>query len=145
MLDRHRRCDPFDDGDWPGRRLAGGPHRSLRPGRGDVAPPGGWDRLQSGPLFLQAKDGFHLRRTVNALVGNFPKPAPDLGVGGDDIALETGLLELGHQGHVEAAAQLTVEALDLALGAGAIGAAQFDDETAVLGVVEKSGVVTVFS
>ena len=96
-------------------------------------------------LVAQAIDRLASRGAVKPLVGDVLLPPPDLGVGSDDIELQTGLLEPRRQRHVERAAQIAVEAFNLAFGASAVWAAQFDDETAVLGVVEKSSMVAVLS
>ncbi len=82
---------------------------------------------------------------MEALVGHFLQPVPDFDVGHHDIELQTRLFEFGDQRHIKRSAQVAIEALDLAFGAGPIRTAQFDDEAAVLGIIEKTGVVTVLT
>lgn len=82
---------------------------------------------------------------MNALVGNFLQPVPDLSVGCNHVKMQTCLLELGGQRNVERPAQVAIEAFNLAFGARPIGAAEFDDKAAVFGVVEKAGVVTMLT
>lgn len=82
---------------------------------------------------------------MDALVGDFREPASDLGVGSDRVELHSERLEPRHQRHVKRAAQVAVEALNLPLRARPKGTAKLDHETAVLGKVEKRGVVAMLT
>jgi len=101
--------------------------------------------LQVGLFFAQTVRRLASRGAVQTLVSHFRLPAPDFGIGGDDVEAPSGLLEPGYQGNVEGAAQVAVEPFDLALGSRTVRAAQFDDEAAVFGRVEKSCVIAVLS
>jgi len=80
---------------------------------------------------------------VDVHVGDLQQPAPDLGIGRHLVEAPPNLFERSRQGHASGAAQVAVETLDLALGTGAKGPAQLDDEAAMPGVVEKAGVIAV--
>lgn len=76
-------------------------------------------------------------------VVHLAQPARHLGVGGNDVQLQTILTRPACQRHVKRAAQVAVEAFDLALVRGLVWLAQLDDEAAVLGKVEEASVVAV--
>lgn len=101
--------------------------------------------MQGEPFFEQPLRGSGAGGAVQALVGDFVEPGSHLGVGGGDVQFQAGLLEAGPQRQVEGAAQVAVEAFDLAFGPRPIGSAELDDEAAVAGVVEKAGVVAVLA
>lgn len=71
-------------------------------------------------------------------VVHLAQPARHLGVGGDDVQLQTILTKRACQRHLKRAAQVAVEAFDLALVLGLVWLAQLDDEAAVLGKVEEA-------
>jgi len=67
-------------------------------GRRDVAAPRRGQRLKVALFFPQKISRFASRGAVAPLVGDVLLPPPDLGVGGDNIELQTGLLEPGRWG-----------------------------------------------
>ena len=72
---------------------------------------------------------------VHASVGNLAQPGADPCIGGFAIDLESFGAELTRQRHVKARAQVTDEALDLALGLCPIGVDPF--RWTVLGIKEE--------
>lgn len=77
---------------------------------------------------------------MQPLIRHLLQPAPDFGIGGSHIQLQPGRFQARSQRDVEGSAQIAVEALNLALGLGAVRTVQLDGETAVACIIEKSRV-----
>ena len=76
-----------------------------------------------------------LRTAVNAGVSQIAQPHTHLGVGGVGIQAQPLLCELTCQSVIKTTPQIAVKALDLALGFGAVGLAQADNETVMAGKI----------
>lgn len=72
--------------------------------------------MQSLSFFLPALRRYHLGGLVLPRIGDVTQPFKDFEISRLDIQGQARLLELRDQGHIEAVAQITDEALDLALG-----------------------------
>lgn len=96
-------------------------------------------------LLFQSHGGFDLCGAMDAFVGNFIQPAGDFDIGCDDIKLESALVQATGERHIKGAPQIAIETLDLAFGLGAVRAAQFDDEAAMFGAIQKAGMKPVLT
>lgn len=88
-------------------------------------------------LLGQQHGGLLLGGAMDALVRDLVQPLADMGIGGGGIEQQAGTVERGRQRRHEAALEVAVEALDLALGAGAVGTADAGPEVEGRGQVQQ--------
>src|SRR5947207_6946566 len=70
-------------------------------------------------------------------IRDFAQPASDFDIGGVSVQQQSSRLQARSQWYVEALAQISVEAFNLALGARSVGTAYAWDETVCVGEVEQ--------
>src|SRR5579883_1839027 len=106
--------------------------RTFRASRLNQTRPWSWHRLQTLALQLAAYQRNLASSRVHTTVGDLPQPGFDSCVGGVAIDLESFGTELARQRNVEARANVTDEAFDLALGLGPIRPAQPRQEAVMM-------------